>query len=57
MKKIIGIFLLFLFIVPILQAQGETKDSTYILLKNALIIDGVSESPKKGDVLISNRAN
>ena len=34
MKKILVAFLFFLFIVLILQAQGETKDSTYILLKN-----------------------
>jgi len=52
MKKILVAFLFFLFIVPILQAQGETKDSTYILLKNALIIDGISTTAKKGDVLI-----
>ena len=48
-------FLLFICLLPILQAQGETKYSTYILLKNALIIDGISETAKKGDVLIRDQ--
>lgn len=52
MKKTI---LLFLFILPMLQVQGETKDSTYILLKNALIIDGVSTVARKGDILMHHQ--
>ena len=55
MKKVIGIFLFFICLLPILQAQSETKDSTYILLKNALIIDGISENAQKGDLLIKNQ--
>jgi len=55
MKKTLHIFLLFLSILPILQAQSETKDTTYILLKNAFIIDGVSENAQKGDLLINNQ--
>lgn len=49
------IFLILLTFALHLQAQPETNQSTYILLKNALIIDGISEIPKKGDLLIKNQ--
>ncbi len=55
MKKGIGVFLMMLSLSLLLQAQGETKDSTYILLKNAWIIDGISIITKKGDVLIKDQ--
>ena len=54
MKKIIGICLISIFFLGEIQTQNNTKDSTFILLKNALIIDGIGDNPKKGDLLIKN---
>lgn len=55
MKRSIIFLAIVCFFIGTLSAQDKDSLATYILLKNATIIDCISDRPQKGDLLIKNQ--